>query len=63
MFVGEQVVGLGQGLDARGETGLGLGQVVDIAEGTPPKRRRAKKAKKLIVAAIAPAVGLAAGAK
>jgi hypothetical protein len=37
--------------------------VVDIAEGTPPKRRRAKKAKKLIVAAIAPAVGLAAGAK
>jgi hypothetical protein len=35
--------------------------VVDAAEGTPPKRRRAKKAKK-IVAAV-PALGLAAGAK
>ena len=35
--------------------------VVDPAEGTPPRRRRAKKAKK-IVAAV-PAVGLAAGAK
>src|SRR5271169_842496 len=35
--------------------------VVDIAEGTPPRRRRAKKAKKTIAAV--PALGLAAGAK
>jgi hypothetical protein len=35
--------------------------VVDPAEGTPPRRRRTKKAKK-VVAAV-PAVGLAAGAK
>jgi hypothetical protein len=37
--------------------------VVDPAEGTPPRRRRAKKAKKIIVAVPVPAVGLAAGAK
>jgi len=35
--------------------------VVDAAEGTPPKRRRAKKIKKL-VAVVAP-IGLAAGHK
>jgi hypothetical protein len=35
--------------------------VVDAAEGTPPQRRRAKKAKK-IVAAV-PVAALAAGAK
>ncbi len=35
--------------------------VVDIAEGTPPRRRRSKKAKKTIAAV--PALGLAAGAK
>ena len=35
--------------------------VVDAAEGTPPKRRRAKKIKK--VAAAVPLAGLAAGAK
>lgn len=35
--------------------------VVDHAEGTPPKRRRARKAKK--VAAVAPAPALVAGAK
>jgi len=37
--------------------------VVDPAEGTPPRRRRAKKAKKPITAVLAPAIGLAAGAK
>ena len=35
--------------------------VVDAAEGTPPKRRRAKKIKKLVVAV--PALGMVAGAK
>jgi len=35
--------------------------VVDAAEGTPPKRRRAKKIKKLVLAA--PVVGLVVGAK
>jgi hypothetical protein len=35
--------------------------VVDAAEGTPPKRRRAKKAKKLAVAVPVPV--LVAGAK
>jgi hypothetical protein len=35
--------------------------VVDVAEGTPPKRRRAKKIKKLVVAVAVPA--MAAGAK
>jgi hypothetical protein len=35
--------------------------VVDAAEGTPPRRRRSKKAKKPIPAV--PALGLAAGAK
>jgi hypothetical protein len=35
--------------------------VVDAAEGVPPKRRRAKKGKKLVVAAVAPR--LVAGAK
>jgi hypothetical protein len=35
--------------------------VVDAAEGTPPKRRRAKKIKKVVAAVAAPA--LAAGAK
>ena len=35
--------------------------VVDHAEGTPPKRRRARKAKK--IAAVAPAPALVAGAK
>jgi hypothetical protein len=35
--------------------------VVDAAEGTPPKRRRAKKIKKLV--AVVPALGLAAGHK
>jgi hypothetical protein len=35
--------------------------VVDAAEGTPPKRRRAKKIKKLVAAVPAPA--MAAGAK
>ena len=35
--------------------------VVDLAEGTPPKRRRAKKIKKL--AAAVPLSGLVAGAK
>ena len=35
--------------------------VVDAAEGTPPKRRRAKKIKKL--AAAVPVSGLVAGAK
>jgi hypothetical protein len=35
--------------------------VVDHAEGTPPKRRRAKKVKK--IAATAPAPALVAGAK
>lgn len=35
--------------------------VVDPAEGTPPRRRRAKKLKKTVVAI--PAVGLAAGHK
>jgi hypothetical protein len=35
--------------------------VVDAAEGTPPKRRRAKKAKKVISAVPLPA--MAAGAK
>jgi hypothetical protein len=35
--------------------------VVDAAEGTPPKRRRAKKIKKLIIAP--PVAGLAVGAK
>ena len=35
--------------------------VVDVAEGTPPKRRRAKKLKKLV--AVAPVAALAAGAK
>jgi hypothetical protein len=40
--------------------------VVDHAEGTPPRRRRAKKLKKVIVAPVvveSPVVGLAAGAK
>lgn len=42
--------------------------VVDIAEGTPPRRRRAKKLKKAVVVAAVPAVeapviGIAAGAK
>jgi hypothetical protein len=36
--------------------------VVDPAEGTPPKQRRAKKVKKVVVAAV-PASALAAGAK
>lgn len=35
--------------------------VVDAAEGTPPKRRRAKKAKKSVAAA--PAVATIAGSK
>ena len=35
--------------------------VVDAAEGTPPKRRRAKKVKKVIAAVSLP--GLVAGAK
>jgi hypothetical protein len=35
--------------------------VVDAAEGTPPKRRRAKKIKKLVATIAAPAV--VAGAK
>jgi hypothetical protein len=35
--------------------------VVDAAEGTPPKRRRAKKIKKLV--AVIPAPGIVAGAK
>jgi hypothetical protein len=35
--------------------------VVDAAEGTPPKRRRAKKIKKLV--AVVAAIGLAAGHK
>ena len=35
--------------------------VVDAAEGIPPKRRRAKKIKKVV--AVAPATALAAGAK
>jgi len=35
--------------------------VVDAAEGTPPKRRRAKKIKKLVI--VAPVVGLVVGAK
>jgi hypothetical protein len=35
--------------------------VVDAAEGTPPKRRRAKKIKKLVPAVAAPA--MVAGAK
>lgn len=35
--------------------------VVDAAEGTPPKRRRAKKIKKLVAAVLAP--GLVVGAK
>ena len=35
--------------------------VVDPAEGTPPKRRRAKKIKKVV--AGVPALGLVAGAK
>jgi hypothetical protein len=35
--------------------------VVDAAEGTPPKRRRAKKVKKVVVAV--PALGMVAGAK
>jgi hypothetical protein len=35
--------------------------VVDAAEGTPPKRRRAKKVKKVAVAV--PALGMVAGAK
>jgi hypothetical protein len=35
--------------------------IVDAAEGTPPKRRRAKKIKKVVAAVAAPA--LAAGAK
>ena len=35
--------------------------VVDAAEGTPPKRRRAKKIKKLVV--VGPVAALAAGAK
>jgi hypothetical protein len=35
--------------------------VVDAAEGTPPKRRRAKKIKKLAV--MIPGSGLAAGVK
>ncbi len=34
---------------------------VDPAEGTPPKRRRAKKAKKILV--VVPASALAAGVK
>lgn len=33
--------------------------VVDAAEGTPPKRRRAKKVKKVV--AVVPAPGLVAG--
>jgi hypothetical protein len=37
--------------------------VVDAAEGTPPRRRRAKKAKKVITAVLVPAVVLATGAK
>ena len=41
--------------------------VVDIAEGTPPKRRRSKKLKQAILAAATAAeanrIGLAAGAK
>ena len=35
--------------------------VVDAAEGTPPKRRRAKRVKKAVVAVPAP--GLVAGSK
>jgi hypothetical protein len=35
--------------------------VVDVAEGTPPKRRRAKKIKKLVATVAVPA--MAAGAK
>jgi hypothetical protein len=35
--------------------------VVDAAEGTPPKRRRAKKAKKVV--SPAPVAAMAAGAK
>jgi hypothetical protein len=35
--------------------------VVDAAEGTPPKRRRSKRTKKVLAAA--PALGLVAGAK
>ena len=35
--------------------------VVDAAEGTPPKRRRAKKIKKLV--GVVPGPGLVAGAK
>ena len=35
--------------------------VVDAAEGTPPKRRRAKKIKKVIIAVSAPV--MAAGSK
>jgi hypothetical protein len=35
--------------------------VVDAAEGTPPKRRRAKKIKKVVSAVLAP--GLVAGRK
>ncbi len=37
--------------------------VVDAAEGVPPKRRRAKKNKKLAVVPAALGAGLAAGAK
>jgi hypothetical protein len=35
--------------------------VVDVAEGTPPKRRRAKRIKKVVAAVPAP--GLVAGTK
>ena len=39
--------------------------VVDAAEGTPPKRRRARKIKKLVAtpAAVAPVAAKTAGAK